>query len=182
MSAGFTLLLLSYPVGVEPLVGFLVAGDQADAAVCLRGTLVDVPVVLDELGGDGQCSGRPGTVFPADAADLAASGASKSDDLPEHVQPVLLDVVEKTTRLLRGPDTVGAGRCDGGDEELPGVRRAGEGDQEFIDGADQQGGLAVDVVQQGPFDVAVVPQLVEHLGTGRARNARVHGFPMPGMP
>ncbi|RMI89016.1 hypothetical protein BIU87_31790 [Streptomyces sp. ZS0098] len=47
-------LLLAGLVPEQELMRLVVEGDQADAAVGLGSTFVDLPAVLDELGGDGQ--------------------------------------------------------------------------------------------------------------------------------
>jgi|SRR3954471_5955253 hypothetical protein len=48
------LALLTKPVSLEHFEGLVVQGDEADARVGLRSTLVNLPAVLDELRGDGQ--------------------------------------------------------------------------------------------------------------------------------
>lgn len=62
--------LLAGLVGEEDLVGLVVEGDLAGAAVGFGSAFVDLPAVLDELGGDGQRSGGGGVVDPSDAAGI----------------------------------------------------------------------------------------------------------------
>lgn len=70
------LQLLAGLVGEEVLVGLLIEGDQADAAVGLGGALVDLPSVPHERGGDGQGARLGRVIFPPDAATFATDGRS----------------------------------------------------------------------------------------------------------
>jgi hypothetical protein len=71
----FAFAFLAEPVGLEDGEGFVVQGDESDARVSLGGAFVDLPAILDELGGDGQGLVGGRQVLPADAAGLAAPGS-----------------------------------------------------------------------------------------------------------